>query len=648
MMRTAFAIGICWVGLFAGTAIAQDVVSGDAGTLIEEIGAKLFPAKPPYSPYAGRNFPTRPLFGDTHLHSSLSMDAGMTGTTVGPEDAYRLARGEEVVSSTGQPVSLSRPLDFLVLTDHSDNMGLAPDFFAGKPEILADPDARRWYDMIKAGNVEGAVTELLVAFTTVGFPEPMQYLPGTPAFRSTWKRIINAAEGANDPGRFTAFIGYEWTSVPNGDNLHRNVIYRDGGDRAGMVEPYTTAKPLGSPDPRDLWKWMANYEAKTGGDVLAIAHNGNVSNGVMFPVIEPTAGTEIDRDYSETRSRWEPLYETTQTKGDSEAHPLLSPNDEFADFETWDTGNLTLSAVKKPEMLEFEYARSALKNGLKMEAKLGVNPFKIGLIGSTDAHTGLTAVEEDNFMGKTVSAEPSAERWKHIFVKNTQLNLQYRYWETTAAGYAAVWAMENTRESIFDAMARKEVYATTGPRMAVRFFGGWDFEPGDANNRMPARIGYTKGVPMGGDLTNGPEGKSPTFLVGALKDPIGANLDRIQIIKGWVDAEGETHERVYDVVWANAEKRELGDDGKLPLVGNSVDVANATWTNTIGGTELITVWQDPDFDASLRAFYYARVIEIPTPRWTAYDAKYYGIDMPEEVPMTLQERAYTSPIWYTP
>ena len=648
MMRTAFAFGICCIGLFAGAAIAQEAVSGDAGTLSKQAAEKIFPAKPPYSPYASRNFPTRPLFGDTHLHTSLSMDAGLTGTTVGPEDAYRFAKGAEVISSTGQPVKLSRPLDFLVVSDHSDNMGLAPDFFAGKPEILADPTARRWYDMTRGGQVGEAFIEMVDAFTKGEIPETMQYLPGTSAFRSTWQRIIKAAEEANDPGRFTAFIGYEWTSVPDGNNLHRNVIYRDGANRAGLVEPYTTEKPLGSTDPRDLWKWMANYEKVTGGDVLAITHNGNVSNGLMFPIIEPTSGTEIDRDYSETRSRWEPLYEAVQTKGDSEAHPLLSPNDEFADFETWDKGNLSLSAVKKPEMLEFEYARSALKNGLKLEAKLGVNPFKIGLIGSTDAHTGLTAVEEDSFFGKTVSSEPSAKRWEHVFASNPKLNMKIQYWETTAAGRAAVWATENTREAIFDAMARKEVYATTGPRMAVRLFGGWDFEPGDANNRMPANIGYAKGVPMGGDLTNAPDGKSPSFLVGALKDPIGANLDRIQIIKGWLDAKGETHEKVYDVVWANAEGRKPDGNGKLPPVGNTVDVANATWTNTIGGTELITVWKDPDFDASLRAFYYARVIEIPTPRWTAYDVKYYGIDMPKEVPMILQERAYTSPIWYTP
>jgi hypothetical protein len=644
--RTAFAIGILSVGLFASPAIAQEVTAGDAGTLVEEVAAKLFPAKPPYSPYAGRNFPTRPLFGDTHLHSSLSMDAGMTGTTVGPKDVYRFAKGAEVVSSTGQPFRLSRPLDFTVLTDHSDNMGLAPDFFSGKPEILADPTARRWYDMVKGGQVGEAFNEMAVAFGNGEFPETMQYLPGTPAFRSTWKRIIDAAEEANDPGRFTAIIGYEWTSLVDGNNLHRNVIYRDGAAQASMVEPFTTERPLGSPDPRDLWTWMANYEAKTGGDVLAIAHNGNVSNGQMFPIIEPTTGTEIDREYSEKRNRWEPLYEATQMKGDGEAHPFLSPNDEFADFETWDTGNLTLTAAKKPAMLEFEYARSALKNGLKMEAKLGVNPFKFGMVGGTDAHTGLTAVEEDSFIGKTVSAEPSPERWEHIFTSNPKLDLKFQYWETGASGRAAVWATENTREAIFDAMARKEVYATTGTRMAVRFFGGWDFEPGDGQNRAPARIGYTKGVPMGGDLTNAPDGKSPSFLVAALKDAIGANLDRIQIVKGWLNADGETNEKVYDVVWSD--NREQGADGKVPAVGSTVDVANATWTNTIGSPELITVWEDPDFDASLKAFYYARVIEIPTPRWTAYDVKYYDIEMPDEVPMTLQERAYTSPIWYTP
>jgi hypothetical protein len=391
---------------------------------------------------------------------------------------------------------------------------------------------------------------------------------------------------------------------------------------------------------------MAAYEEKTGGDVLAIAHNGNLSNALMFPMIEPGTNQPIDREYAETRAKWERLYEATQIKGDGETHPFLSPNDEFASFERWDKGNLDLTVAKRPEMLEFEYARSAFKNGLKLEQELGVNPYKFGMVGSTDAHTALTAVEEDNFFGKTSTSEPSPGRAEHPFISNPATGLTILGWETSAAGYAAVWATENTRESIFDAMQRRETYATTGPRMLVRLFGGFDFVAADANTRSPAVVGYTKGVPMGGDLGPAPAGKAPTFLVAALKDPIGANLDRYQIVKGWLDASGEVHEQVYDVAWSG--DRKPGADGKVPPVGSTVDIANATWTNSIGAPELITVWTDPDFDAGLRACYYGRVIEIPTPRWTAYDAKYFGIAMPPEVTMEIQERAYTSPIWYTP
>jgi len=389
---------------------------------------------------------------------------------------------------------------------------------------------------------------------------------------------------------------------------------------------------------------MAAYEDKTGGDVLAIPHNGNLSNGLMFPMIEPGTNTPIDRAYAETRAKWERLYEATQIKGDGETHPFLSPNDEFANFERWDKGNLDLTAAKTPDMLEFEYARSALKNGLKLEAKLGVNPFKFGMVGSTDAHTGLSAVEEENFFGKTTSSEPSPERAMHPFIKTKIGTIMG--WEQTAAGYAAVWAAENTRESIFQAMERRETYATTGPRMLVRLFAGYDFTADDAKTRNPAIIGYSKGVPMGGDLGAAPAGKAPTFLVAALKDPIGANLDRYQIVKGWLDAQGNVHEHVYDVAWSG--DRQPGPDGKLPPVGDTVDVANATWTNTIGAPELIAVWADPDFDPAQRAFYYGRVLEIPTPRWTAYDAKYFGLILPKEVTLKMQERAYTSPIWYSP
>jgi hypothetical protein len=605
------------------------------------------PADRPYSPYAGRNFPTRPLFGDTHLHTSYSMDAGAFGARLGPREAYQFARGDEVRASSNQAVKLSRPLDFLVVADHSDNIGFFPALFRGDPKVLAHETGRRWYDMIKGGQGANAAVEIIVAFSQGTFPSDLMFFPGTPGFRTAWDETIEAAEEYNDPGRFTAFIGFEWTSNTGGNNLHRNVIFRDNGDLARQVQPFTVYPPTGSDNPRDLWTYMQAYEDKTGGDMLAIAHNGNLSNGRMFPLIEPGTGNPIDRAYAETRLKWERLYEATQIKGDGEAHPFLSPNDEFADFETWDKGNLDLSAVKQDSMLEFEYARSALKNGLKVEADLGFNPFKFGMIGSTDAHTGLAAVEEDNFFGKTSSSEPSAERATHIFVPaQVPGGPSVATWETGASGFAAVWATENTRAAIFDAMERRETYATTGTRMLVRFFGGWSFTPEEAMQRMPAETGYRKGVPMGGDLRNAPRDTSPTFLVAALKDPIGANLDRIQIVKGWLDSSGQLHEQVHDVVWSGDRRR--GRDGKVPPVGSTVDVENATFTNTIGAPELITVWEDPDFDPAQRAFYYARVLEIPTPRWTAYDAKHYGLDLPSDVPMTLQERAYTSPIWYTP
>jgi hypothetical protein len=624
-------------------ALAQSAVQTDIGILDQDTANKVA-RKPSYSPYAGRNFPTRPFFGDTHLHTAISLDAGAAGARLGPREAYHFAKGEEITASSGQPAKLSRPLDFLVVSDHSDNMGFITDLFAGKPELLADPQGRKWYDMIQSGKGGQAALEIIGSFAQGKFPKALTYEPGTRGFKATWELIVKAAEEANEPGRFTAFIGYEWTSLDKGNNLHRNVIFRDNGDKALQVQPYTTYPPLGSNNPRDLWKWMAAYEQRTGGNVLAIAHNGNLSNGTMFPLIESFNGRPIDREYAEQRAKWEILYEVTQIKGDGETHPFLSPNDEFANFERWDKGNLDMSEAKKLEMLEFEYARSALKNGLLLEKKLGVNPYKFGLVGSTDSHTGLSTADDDNFFGKATPYEPSATRWNHAFMSGKAGVVMS--WEMTASGYAAVWATENTRESLFDAMERKEVYGTTGPRMVVRFFGGWDFEAKDAQTRSPAVAGYTKGVPMGGDLRDAPAGKAPVFLVAALKDPIGANLDRYQIIKGWLGADGKLAEKVYDVAWSG--DRKPGTDGKLPSVGSTVDVANATWTNTIGAPELIAVWKDPDFDPAQRAFYYGRILEIPTPRWTAYDAKYYGVKMTADVPMTTVERAYTSPIWYTP
>jgi hypothetical protein len=469
-------------------------------------------------------------------------------------------------------------------------------------------------------------------------------MPGSPAYRAAWEQTIDAAEEANDPGRFTAFIGYEWTSNTGGNNLPRVVVYRDDGSKASVMEPYTTVKPEGSDNPRDLWNWMDSYQDRTGGRLLAIAHNGNLSNGIMFPVRDSFTGRAFDRKYAETRARLEPLYEATQIKGDGEAHPLLSPNDEFADYENWDKGNLDLSVPKEDDMLQYEYARTALQTGMQLEQKLGVNPYQFGMIGSTDSHTGLATAEEENFFGKHSGVEPGPERYKHPMAEAP--SGRYESWDMVSSGYAAVWARENTREALFDAMMRRETYATTGPRMLVRFFGGWDFSSDDAQSRLPANAGYAKGVPMGGELPPASAGKAPSFLVAALKDPLSGNLDRIQIVKGWVDARGDRQEKVYDVAWSGDRRPDA--NGKLPAVGNTVNVAKASWTNTIGSPELISVWTDPDFDPQQPAVYYARVLEIPTPRWTAYEAQRFGITWPDGVPMTTQERAYTSPIWYTP
>ena len=613
----------------------------------EESLEDAFPSQKSYSPYAGRNFPTRVYWGETHLHTGMSLDAGTFGARLMPADAYRFARGGEVVSSTGQKVKLSRPLDFLVVADHSDNMGFFPRLNAGEPSMLADPTGRRWYDMIQAGGQQAvaAAVEVVQAITGNSFPPALASLPGSDAYRDAWEVALKAAEDYNAPGVFTAFIGYEWTSTEKGINLHRVVVYRDDANKASVMEPMTTLSPVGSPDPRDLWKWMDEYEDKTGGRVLAIAHNGNMSNGWMFPDSRTYFNARVDADYAGGRARWEPLYEATQIKGDGEAHPFLSPNDEFADYETWDQGNLDLTELKTNDMLDGEYARTALQIGLELEKKLGVNPYKFGLVGATDSHTALATAEEENFFGKHSGAEPNPERVAHAMAKVG--DEEYAGWSMVASGYQGVWATENTRAALFDAMMRKETYATTGPRMLVRFFGGWDFEASDAKSRLPADIGYMKGVPMGGDLAEAPGEKAPSFLVAALKDPLSGNLDRIQIVKGWLDNKGKRQEKVYDVAWSG--DRRPGADGKLPPVGNTVDLETATWTNTIGTPELITVWTDPDFDPDVPAVYYARVLEIPTPRWTAYEAVRFGIEMPSpDVPMTTQERSYTSPIWYTP
>jgi len=605
------------------------------------------PSSRPYSPYADRAFPTDVYFGDTHVHTALSADAGGSGTRLQPRETYRFARGEQVISNSGQPVKLARPFDFYMITDHSDAMGAITDIIGGAPNILADPQGAEYHKAFNAGGEEAlrAAQRLIAEFAQGKVSPALNYQPGNPAYKRVWDDLIQAAEEYNDPGVFTTFIAFEWTSLVSGNNLHRNVIFRDGQERAGQIEPYTTTPPFGSPNPRDLWAWMQSYEDKTGGNVIAIPHNGNLSNGMMFALQDDFFdGAPYDVAYAEQRQKWERLYEATQYKGDGESHPLLSPEDEFADFETWDWGNLDLSEAKTPEMLPGEYVRSGLQRGLLLEASLGVNPFKFGLVGATDTHTGMTTPDEDNFFGKFASYEPNPERATHTSKANPELDISYKSWQYSAAGVTAVWAEENTRGAIFDAMERRETYATTGPRIRVRFFGGWDFKETDGRRRDLALLGYSKGVPMGADLPSG-EG-SPSFLVYALRDPMGANLDRIQIIKGWLDDAGNPQEKVYDVAWSGG--RHPDANGKLPPVGNTVDLSVPSWTNTIGASELGAVWVDPDFDPELRAFYYARVIEIPTPRWTAYDRVKFKLELPTDIPLKTQERAYTSPIWYTP
>ncbi|MEJ2580814.1 MAG: DUF3604 domain-containing protein [Acidobacteriota bacterium] len=637
--QTTEVLAVVAVALAGGApspAVAQQV-----GLVPTEEDVRSTIKEPSYSPYAGRRFPTQVYWGDTHVHTSNSLDARALGATLGPEEAFRFARGEEVTSATRLRVKLSRPLDWLVVADHSDAMGAMNEIIAGNPMLLKDPQVRKWHQMILEGG-ESAYEATMDVIATFSQGKTPEVLKDTEFIGSIWEAYLETADEFNDPGTFTAMIGYEWTSTENGNNLHRNVLYRDDSSVARRMLPFTAAESF---NPEDLWRWMDRYEAETGGRVLAIAHNGNLSNGLMFPEINPETGEPLTRAYVEARNLWEPLYEVTQMKGDGETHPLLSPNDELANYGTWDKGNLG-PIPKEDWMLQYEYAREALKNGLRWEAALGTNPYKFGMVGSTDSHTSLTTAEEENFFGKAVHKEPSAHRMEKPVYQFGDITVMG--WEQMAAGYAGVWATDNTREALWDAMKRREVYATTGSRMLVRFWGAWDFEAADANSRLPAEAGYGKGVPMGGELRAAPAGTTPSFLVAALKDPYSGNLDRIQIVKGWLDATGKTHEKVYDVVWGDADRRRPGPDGKLPPVGNTVDVANATWANTIGDPELIAVWKDPDFDASQRAFYYARVIEIPTPRWTAYDVKRFGVTAGDEVPMTIQERAYTSPIWYTP
>jgi len=605
-------------------------------------------------PYGAARSPVIPrnvYWGDTHLHTSYSPDANLAGNaSLDPAAAYRFARGETITGMGGSPARLDRPLDFLVVADHAEYLGLMPLIRDGDERALNTQWGARLAESLAKGGVEAGTTFFAwaeTAFQVGGDPELNREI----FLRPPWERNNEIADAANSPGVFTAFIAFEWSNAPDGDNLHRVIIFRDNAEKANQVMPFSAVH---SDDPEDLWEYLENYESKTGGTVLAIPHNGNVSGGLMFSD-RRTNGEKLDESYARQRARWEPLYEVTQNFGDGEAHPLLSPDDEFADFETWDKANLlgrnnNPEGVKTLQMLSQEYGREALKLGVRHEQKLGVNPFKYGFVGGTDMHTAMSTSDESNFWGKTSLHEPSPNRLElPLIASKTNPEWTTWGWQMTASGYVGVWATENTRAALFDAMIRKEAYATTGPRMTIRFFGGWDFTNGDALQADLAQIGYSKGVPMGGDLAGSdatsPEG--PTFLIGVLKDPIGGNLDRVQVIKGWVDQDGGTHERIYDV--AVSDGRRIGRDGRCKdPVGNTVDVENATYTNSIGATQLTTWWRDPNFDPGQRAFYYVRALEIPTPRWPAYDIKYLGAKPDPKYEMITQERAYTSAIWYTP
>ncbi len=608
-----------------------------------------------YAPYSTDAFPKQLLFGDTHVHTGLSGDAGGSGTRLMPDDAYRFARGEAVMSNTGIPVRLARPYDFFMITDHSDAMGAIIDILEGAPNIMADPDGRLFHEEFNEGGQTAAkaMFRLITQFAQGELSEALNYQPGNPAFARIWNDIVQSAERFNDPGQFTTFIAYEWTSLVKGNNLHRNVIFRDNAEKALQVVPFTTTPPLGSRDPKALWEWMESYERDTGGNVTAIPHNGNISNGMMFPLFDDfDEGKPLDAEYAQAREKWERLYEATQFKGDGEAHPLLSPDDEFADYETWDFGNLDATEKKTPDMLPGEYVRSGLLRGLSLQSQLGTNPFKFGLQGATDTHTGLSTPDEDNFFGKFTTTEPSPSRAMHPGRSNPEKDITGPMgWEYNSAGVTAVWSTANTREAIFDAMERREAYATTGPRIQLRFFGGWEFEEADAVAPDVARLGYGKGVPMGSDLPAGTG--APSFLIAAMRDPRGANLDRIQVVKGWIEADGEAREQVYNVAWSG--ERTIDGAGKLAPVGSSVTIntegdtsSDPSWRNDIGASYLNVVWRDPDFDPAQSAFYYVRVLEIPTPRWTAYDQARFNTPAESGVRMTTQERAYSSPIWYTP
>ena len=634
-----------------------------------------------FAPVLADDYPNRLLWGDTHVHSNLSNDAYLLGNkSADPDTAYRFAKGEPVIHPYHRArVRLQTPLDFLAVTDHAEFLGQLFSILQLEDERLADTlFGKRMLKVKEEGDETGAGLIYMMAMTlnrmppeqrpdfsppgilkmlynrffstgeTQGDPdmpvldfglgnmwfaannfESVTEMQVEQVFQSNWERLLNAADRHNAPGEFTTLIGWEYSPQPDGKNLHRVVLTPVDGTTAKRIFPYSSND---SENPEDFWAWLAKTREQTGIDFITIPHNSNLSKGAMF-ARTTTAGDPIDAGYARLRSRWETAVEVTQIKGTSETHPLLSPEDELADFEIYKKG---LPGTSPPTFTEGDYVRSALKTGLELERNLGVNPYKFGMIGSTDGHTGLATAEEDNFMGK-FAIDSIPENKEEGFYG-------YPGWLQSGSGLAAVWAVDNTREEIFAAFRRREVYGTTGPRIAVRFFAGYGFAEEDLNASDPATVGYSKGVAMGGDLAS--SDNAPSFLMHAMKDPTGANLDRIQVVKSWLDAGGVSREKIFDVVWSG--DRTPGPDGILPPVGDTVDRRTARYTNSIGAPELAALWTDPEFDPDSPALYYLRVLQIPTPRNSLYDSIALQVTPPEGYPEVIQERAYTSPIWYTP
>ena len=602
---------------------------------------------------------TQVYFGDTHLHSSYSFDAFLNNNhSADPDTAYRWAKGQPVIHPYNRArVQIQTPLDFLVVSDHAEMLGVMKAV-RNDSDLFEDlglwAGVKRWYAMRMMNDAIDTDTGFSFFGRFLPVPaqgeghvdpvaDPSNNIGSVGIFGDTaavgtaaWNDIVGTADRHNDPGTFTSLIGWEWSSIPTGANLHRIVISPDGAEKSNQYMPFGSDQ---SQYPEDLWKWLGETQERTGARFLAIPHNSNISKGYMFDTTT-LRGEEITADYASRRMAWEPVAEITQIKGDSETHSSLSPEDEFADFETYEhyiqngPTNYVASAA--------DYIRPALKRGLAIEQKVGVNPYKFGLIGSTDAHSGLSSSEENNFWGKM--AKDSTPETKATAGSNPDAR---DGWNMSASGIAAVWAPENTREAIYAAFKRKEVYATSGPRMRVQLFAGWSFPEGAAEADDFAAIGYSNGVPMGSDLTATEEpGQAPSFLLRAIKDPLEANLDRAQIVKGWVDASGAEHEQIYNVAWSG--ERQLDENGRLPAVGNTVDLESARYSNSIGQAEFALHWTDPDFNPQHSAFYYARILQIPTPRNALFDARALGLDTPPKGPNTIQERAYTSPIWYQP